>query len=132
MTTFNDCIKNAAMVVRVVVVSVGIFTSTQVSAANHSMSGNASWYALHSRTASGQMMNPNRMTAAHKSLPFGSIVQVTMTKTGRSVVVCINDRGPFVRGRVIDLSKAAAKQLGMINQGSTQVSLRKIGKRKSC
>ena len=57
-------------------------------------------------------MNPSAMTAAHKTLPFGSQVRVTNRKTGRSVTVKINDRGPFVRGRVIDLSPAAARALG--------------------
>ena len=68
--------------------------------------GHASWYALHSRTASGEMMNPSEMTAAHRSLPFGTKVLVENLTNGRSVVVRINDRGPFVGGRIIDVSKA--------------------------
>jgi rare lipoprotein A len=66
-------------------------------------------------------MNPGAMTAAHKTLPFGSKVTVTNNHTGRSVVVRINDRGPFVRGRVIDLSPAAARAIGV--SGIAQVSL---------
>jgi rare lipoprotein A len=65
------------------------------------------------RTASGERMNPGAMTAAHRSLPFGTMVTVTNHSNGRSVVVRINDRGPFVRGRVIDLSPAAAHALGV-------------------
>jgi rare lipoprotein A len=64
------------------------------------------------RTASGETANPGGMTAAHRSLPFGTRVKVTNRNNGRSVVVRINDRGPFVRGRVIDLSTAAARVIG--------------------
>jgi rare lipoprotein A len=88
--------------------------------------GHASWYALHSRTASGERMNPGALTAAHRSLPFGTRVKVTNQNNGRSVVVRINDRGPFVRGRMLDLSLAAAKQLGFISSGHTSVCLAKL------
>src|SRR5258707_10281716 len=64
------------------------------------------------RTASGERASPGQLTAAHKSLPFGTMVHVTNKKNGRSVMVRINDRGPFVRGRIIDLTPAAASQLG--------------------
>lgn len=66
-------------------------------------------------------MNPSNLTAAHRSLPFGTKVLVTNKRNGRSVVVRINDRGPFVRGRVLDVSKAAAKNIGMIGSGTAQV-----------
>ena len=85
--------------------------------------GGASWYALHSRTASGERMNPAAMTAAHRTLPFGTRVKVTNQRNGRSVIVRINDRGPFIKGRVIDLSKAAANRLGFIARGHTRVCL---------
>ena len=88
--------------------------------------GGASWYALHSRTASGEMMNPSAMTAAHKTLPLGSKVKVTHAKTGKSIVVRINDRGPFIKGRVIDLSKGAAKKLGFIGAGHAKVCISRI------
>src|SRR6478752_3958884 len=83
--------------------------------------GHASWYALHSRTASGEQMNPSELTAAHRSLPFGTRVLVENLTNGRSVVVRINDRGPFIGGRIIDLSKAAAESIGMLNAGTAQV-----------
>jgi rare lipoprotein A len=83
--------------------------------------GKASWYALHSKTASGERMDPSKLTAAHRSLRFGTKVQVTNARTGKSVVVRINDRGPFIRGRVLDVSKAAAGRLGMINSGVAKV-----------
>ena len=89
--------------------------------------GKASWYALYSRTASGEMMNPNHMTAAHRTLPFGTKVRVTNRANGKSVVVRINDRGPFVRGRVIDVSKAAARQLGMIRAGVVSACIVRVG-----
>jgi rare lipoprotein A len=88
--------------------------------------GKASWYALKSRTASGEMMNPSAMTAAHRSLKFGTKVRVTNKRNGKSVVVRINDRGPFVKGRVIDLSKAAARQLGFLSSGHTSICLAKV------
>lgn len=83
--------------------------------------GGASWYALGSRTASGERMNPSRLTAAHRSLRFGTKLRVTNSRNGRSVIVRVNDRGPFVRGRVLDLSKAAANQIGMIRSGHAKV-----------
>lgn len=89
--------------------------------------GSASWYALTSKTASGERMNPSAMTAAHRSLPFGSKIRVTNQRNGRSVVVRINDRGPFIKGRVIDLSKAAANELGFIRAGHTRICMEKIG-----
>jgi rare lipoprotein A len=85
--------------------------------------GKASWYALHSRTASGERMNPSAMTAAHRSLPFGTKVRVTNNRNGKSVVVRINDRGPFIRGRIIDLSKAAAQRIGMVRSGHAAVCM---------
>ena len=85
--------------------------------------GSASWYALYSKTASGERMNPAAMTAAHRSLPFGTKIKVTNQKNGKSVVVRINDRGPFIKGRVIDLSKAAAQQLGFIKSGHTKICM---------
>jgi rare lipoprotein A len=83
--------------------------------------GGASWYALTSKTASGERMNAARLTAAHRSLKFGTKVQVTNKRNGKTVVVRINDRGPFIRGRVIDLSKAAASQIGMIRSGTASI-----------
>jgi rare lipoprotein A len=89
--------------------------------------GHASWYALSSRTASGEIMNPSEMTAAHRSLPFGTKVLVENLNNGRSVVVRINDRGPFVKGRIIDVSKAAASSLGMLGSGTVRVRVSSAG-----
>ena len=90
------------------------------------LQGLASWYGgkFHGRlTSSGEIFNTNDMTAAHKTLPFGTIVKVTNQDNGKSALVKINDRGPFVEGRIIDLSRAAAEQLDMIGQGVARVSL---------
>ena len=78
------------------------------------------------KTASGEAAGPDRLTAAHRSLPFGTTVRVTNTRNSRSVVVRINDRGPFNRGRIIDVTPAAAKQLGFT--GLTPVSLEIVGR----
>ncbi len=88
--------------------------------------GLASWYGpgFHGgQTASGERFNQNDLTAAHRTLPFGSQVRVTNVNNGRSVVVRINDRGPFIGGRVIDLSAAAAQAIGMINSGVAPVKV---------
>lgn len=88
--------------------------------------GGASWYALNSKTASGEKMNPNALTAAHRKFRFGTKVRVTNRRNGKSVVVRINDRGPFTKGRVIDLSKAAAARLGYLRRGHTQVCIERV------
>ncbi|MGC5781428.1 septal ring lytic transglycosylase RlpA family protein [Methylobacterium sp. NFXW15] len=87
-------------------------------------SGTASWYGSGHRTANGERFNPNGLTAAHRTLPFGTRVQVQNPRTGRSIVVRINDRGPFIRGRIIDLSRGSARALGM--GGTSWVSLRVV------
>ena len=94
--------------------------------------GVASWYGLEEAgraTASGEPMAPERLTAAHRSLPFGSLVRVTDLDTGKQVEVIINDRGPFARGRIIDLSFAAARDLGIVEKGVARVRLEVIGLR---
>ncbi len=86
--------------------------------------GIASWYSYTGhRTANGERFDGSGMTAASRSLPFGSHVRVTLVHTSRSVTVRINDRGPFVAGRIIDLSKAAALALGITRQGTAMVCL---------
>jgi rare lipoprotein A len=102
-------------------------TSTSVAEAKSAGCGGASWYALGSRTASGERMNAAKLTAAHRSLKFGTKVQVTNKRNGKSVVVRINDRGPFIRGRVLDLSKGAASQIGMIRSGTASICYQVIG-----
>lgn len=93
--------------------------------------GIASFYGAYfagRKTASGERFNPSRMTAAHRTLPFGTRVRVTNMRNGRSVVVRINDRGPFIRGRVIDLSRGAAGVIGMIGRGIAPVRVEVLGR----
>jgi rare lipoprotein A len=102
--------------------------SSSVIAANQT--GIASVYAngdghAWSKTANGERVNPNALTAAHKSLPFGTRVTVTNKRNGRSVTVRINDRGPFVRGRIIDLTPAGARAIGL--SGLASVALTVVG-----
>ena len=88
--------------------------------------GMASYYGRElagNRTASGERFDPGQLTAAHRSLPFGSRVRVTNTANGDSVIVRINDRGPFSHGRVIDVSHAAAREIGMHRSGTARVKL---------
>jgi rare lipoprotein A len=85
--------------------------------------GVASWYGEPQRTASGERFKPNELTAAHRRLPLGTIVRVTNLSNNRSTVVRINDRGPYIRGRVLDLSRAAARELAMINAGTAKVRI---------
>ena len=88
--------------------------------------GMASYYGNElagNRTASGERFDPGQLTAAHRSLPFGSKVRVTNTSNGDSVIVRINDRGPFSHGRVIDVSHAAAREIGMHRSGTARVKL---------
>jgi len=90
----------------------------------------ASWYGVEEAgraTASGELMDPGKMTAAHKSLPFGSFVRVVDLDTRRQVEVIINDRGPFVSGRIIDLSFGAAQALGIAEKGVARVRIEVIG-----
>jgi rare lipoprotein A len=99
------------------------FSPTYLTPSTADQAGLASVYSHESGsgTASGQKLNREALTAAHRTLPFGSKVKVTNKRNGRSVVVTINDRGPFVRGRVIDVTPAAAQALGF--SGLTQVTL---------
>jgi rare lipoprotein A len=88
--------------------------------------GLASWYGgkFQGRlTSSGEVFDTNLLTAAHKTLPFGTLVKVTNLANGRSALVKINDRGPFVEGRIIDLSRAAAEQIDMVGTGTARVSV---------
>jgi rare lipoprotein A len=85
--------------------------------------GLASYYTEGTKTANGETFNTAALTAAHPTLPFGTKLRVTNTNTGKSVVVRVNDRGPFVRGRVVDVSYSAAQALGMVNSGTANVKL---------
>lgn len=101
-------------------------SKTKEYAKSHALAGKASWYGdkFHGRlTASGETYNMNANTAAHKTLPFGTIVRVTNTANNKSVDVKINDRGPYVKDRVIDLSHKAFSQIGDVKKGVATVKI---------
>src|SRR6478609_4388657 len=114
------------MIVRLGAAMCGAFFVVMCSSAAMAEKGIASVYAYDGeKTANGERANPRGLTAAHKTLPFGTKVRVTNKRNGKSVVVRINDRGPFVRGRVIDLTPAGAQALGF--SGLAPVSLQADG-----
>ena len=92
--------------------------------------GMASWYGPGFRgkpTASGERFVPRKRTVAHRTLPFGTVVRVTRTDTGQSVRAVVNDRGPFVAGRVVDLFKGAARRIDMLDDGVVPVKVKVVG-----
>ena len=100
-----------------------------VSLGAYSESGEASWYGgkfQGRQTASGEIFDTNKLTAAHKTLAFGTLVEVVSLENGRKVVVRVNDRGPYVDGRIIDLSRAAADSLDMVSSGVIRVAIRVV------
>ena len=118
--------KQTALVAVTIAAGLMVGASASSATAAAGQCGRASWYALHSRTASGERMNPSALTAAHRTLPLGTKLRVTNQNNGRSVIVRINDRGPFIKGRVLDLSKGAAGQLGFIGSGHTAVCMARV------
>jgi rare lipoprotein A len=121
-------IKHIVVVAALVTGSMS-FVTGETMAAGSNQCGTASWYGPGfngKKAASGERFNQNAMTAAHKSLPFGTKLKVTNQKTGKVVTVKINDRGPYHGGRIIDLSKAAATQLGIVGAGTGKVCLTKV------
>src|SRR5215207_7783665 len=132
MTPENPAYNRAARLLVVLALVLGIAPACTVLPAGWTgrQGGLASWYGpgFHGRrTASGAVYTGAALTAAHRSLPFGTLVQVTNLENGRTVVVVVDDRGPFARGRVIDLSAAAARRLGMIRAGVVPVRLEVVG-----
>jgi rare lipoprotein A len=101
------------------VVAAFVLWSTPVEAAV----GWASYYSCCKLTANGERFNKNGFTAAHRSLPFGTKLKVTNLRTGKSVIVRVNDRGPFIKGRLIDLSLGAAKVIGLTKSGVAKVKI---------
>jgi rare lipoprotein A len=118
-----DDIRNASIVRNRHAAEDKYATEPHAAEAQNSSFGVASFYAEGSQTASGEKFDPNELTAASPTLPFGTRLRVTNVANKRSVVVRINDRGPFVAGRVVDVSYSAAETLGMIGQGTAKVKL---------
>lgn len=103
---------------------IGVLLSAIIDKA-HAADGKASFYWQPQKVACGGRFNPNAMTAAHRTYKCGTRIRVTNKRNGRSVVVVVNDRGPFVRGRIVDVSLAAARQLGMTKAGVVPVTVTK-------
>ncbi|MBK8456142.1 MAG: septal ring lytic transglycosylase RlpA family protein [Phyllobacteriaceae bacterium] len=116
---------SSSTIIRVATAAIALCAVTGVAEAGAAC-GRASWYALHSRTASGERMKPDGLTAAHRTLPLGTRLKVTNKRNGKSVIVRVNDRGPFIKGRVLDLSRGAARQLGFFKAGHTSVCFARI------
>ncbi len=96
--------------------------------------GNASWYGKSfqgKKTASGERFDQHSFTGAHRSLPFGTLVRVINLRNGKDVVITVNDRGPFIRGRIIDISRAAASSIGILSRGVTRVRVEIVSKPES-
>jgi rare lipoprotein A len=94
----------------------------------NTQTGIASWYQMGKVTANGEAYNPDGLTAAHRSLPFGTMVQVKNLSNGRTVRLRINDRGPFVGGRILDVSRGGARQLGLMGSGTARVRVTTLGR----
>ncbi len=110
-----------------IIVGICLGAQSAIASSDSVQRGHASWYGpgFHGRlTANGERFNTHALTAAHRTLPFGTRVRVVNQKTGRSVVVRINDRGPFIKGRIIDLAHSAARQIGM--SGVASVALYRL------
>lgn len=103
--------------------SVSLVAGMAEASAEVIQSGKASWYQMGHTTANGEAYNPDGLTAAHRTLPFGTKVKIRCRATGKEVTVRINDRGPFIGNRVIDMSRGAAKRLGFINRGVGAVDI---------
>lgn len=110
----------------------GLLAGCASSSGTFTQSGKASFYAdkFNGReTASGTTYRPNKLTAAHNTLPFGTVVRVTNPRNNRSVKVTVTDRGPHAKGRVIDLSKKAARKIGIVDAGVAPVELKVVGRK---
>ncbi len=108
-----------------------LFTSGVVEAQTLQTRGSASYYGGYRtvrRTANGEIFNENALTCAHRTLPFGTLLKVRELSTGNEVIVRVTDRGPYGKGRIVDLSMGAARKLGIMSKGVTQVEISVVGK----
>ncbi len=119
--------ENMKKILPILVIILLVISCSSVEPKNENFSGKASWYGSEfegSSTASGETFSSNKLTAAHRSLPFGSIIEVTNIKNDKKVKVKINDRGPFKGGRILDLSEEAFSRIANINEGVIEVKVR--------
>ena len=92
--------------------------------------GHASWYQSGKKTADGSRFNPDQLSVAHKTLPFGTMLRLTNVQNGNSIEAIVNDRGPFIKGREIDVSRGGAKALGFFHSGTAKLLIEVLDKRK--
>jgi rare lipoprotein A len=118
----NSVVKNRRVVIKTIK-HTPFPTDRNAAKAQVASHGIASFYTEEQLTANGENFNPNELTAAHPTLPFGTRLRVTNVATGRSVTVRVNDRGPYVPGRIVDVSYSAAETLGIVGQGVAKVKL---------
>ena len=104
------------------ILTVFLLAFTFVAPANALTVGWASFYKTGRVTANGEAFRPGGLTAAHRNLPFGTVLKVTNLRNGQSVIVRVNDRGPFIKGRILDLSLGAAKVIGLTHSGVAKIS----------
>ena len=105
-----------------IILSVILLAVTIAAPAKAFTTGVASYYKSGRVTANGEAFKPMGLTAAHRKLPFGTFLKVTNLRSGKSVIVRVNDRGPFIKGRILDLSLGAAKVIGLTNSGVAKIS----------
>ena len=125
-TAWGGIVLSSAAIAGTPAKNIGTISNREVVSVSRTDRGMASWYGpgFHgNRCANGEIYNQYGLSAAHRTLPFGTRVRVTNLNNNRSVVVRINDRGPFIRGRIIDLSKGAAREIGMISSGVAPVKV---------
>lgn len=126
MHSFSAPFRTSFLLLSVLTLALGACGSSK---STFTQSGQGSYYADKFRgrpTASGTPYRPSKLTAAHNTLPFGTKIRVTNTRTGRSVKVTVNDRGPHVKGRIVDLSKKAARKIGLVDAGVAPVQLKVV------
>ncbi len=118
-------------IVRPLLTTLGLIASLAFSASPglaNTQTGIASWYQMGKITANGEAYNPDGLTAAHRTLPFGTMVQVKNLANGRTVRLRINDRGPFVGNRILDVSRGGARRLGLMGPGTAPVKVTQLGR----
>jgi rare lipoprotein A len=99
-------------------------------AVKKSYQGHASWYQDGKRTADGQRFNPDKYSVAHRTLPFGTMLRLTNVKTGNTIEAVVNDRGPFIKGKEVDVSRGGAKALGFFHSGTAKLLIEVLDRRK--
>ena len=117
---------------KVILILLFLFNTNTVSAADnsHKYYSNVTWYQCCKKTANGEQFDPNGFTAAHRSLPFDTIVRLTNPKTNQSIVVRINDRGPFIKGKEFDVSRGGAVALGFFHSGTAKLLIEVLRNKK--